>query len=156
VSSAELSERAAALRRAFDETFVSAPARTSPTEDFLAVRLAGERHALRVADVARVAAAPRIVPIPSGGRAVLGLAAIGGALVAVHGLPALLGYEGAPAPRWIALARGAEGLGLGFDRLEGFMRVERGAGRVLSTGGLTYPVVDVAAVIESIMTRSHP
>lgn len=144
--------RADALRRAFDEGFAAPPTEAQATEDFLAVRLGGDPHAIRVTDLARVTAAPKIVPLPSRSAAIVGLASVRGALVVVHSLARVLGYADVEAPSWIALAGGADALGLGIDSLEGFLRRPRGAERVLEAGGVTYAIVDVRAVVETILT----
>ena len=99
VTDARIEERALALRRAFDATFAAPPADAQGAmEDFLAIRIAGHPHAISVAHVARLVTTPKIVHVPSGRPAVLGVAAIRGALVSVHSLGILLGYPGDAQP----------------------------------------------------------
>jgi hypothetical protein len=152
LSAPRLEERAAALRRAFDAAFAVPPSGArAETEDFLAIRVADDPFAVRVSSVVRLAAAPRIVPVPSRRPAVLGVAALRGALVSVHSLAVLLGYSGdAGAHRWIALADGM--VGLAFHELDGFIRVPKGANGAIGADGVTRPIVDMRAILETITT----
>lgn len=158
MTGARIEQRALALRRAFDATFAAPPADAQGAmEDFLAIRIAGHPHAISVAHVARLVTTPKIVHVPSGRPAVLGVAAIRGALVSVHSLAILLGYPGDAQPRWIAVAAGLDAVGLAFDELDGFLRVAKGAKGAIGAGGVTRPIVDVGAVLETITTgRTGP
>ncbi len=149
-----IEERAAALRHAFDAAFAVPPSGTrAETEDFLAIRVADDPFAVRVSSVVRLAAAPKIVPVPSRRPAVLGVAAMRGALVSVHSLAALLGYPGdAGVHRWMALADGGDMVGLAFHELDGFLRVPKGANGAIASGGVTRPIVDMRAILETITT----
>ena len=154
MSGRAIEDRAAALRRAFDESFAAAPPPAAPpTEDFLSVRVAGDPYALRLSDVARVSAAPKIVAVPSRRLAVLGVAAVRGALVPMYSLAALLGCDaGRASHRWVALAAGDEVVGLAFDGIDGFVRARRGTTGALDGGGATRPIVDVIALVRAIQT----
>lgn len=148
----DVAERAADMRRAFDATFARAPETSSArTEDFLLVHVAGDPFAMRVADFARVAGAPKIVAVPSRSATVIGVASMRGAIVSVHSLARLLGYD-APldGARWIALARAADTIGFAFAALDRFARVESTEERVLVTDGVARPIVDVAALVAKI------
>jgi hypothetical protein len=147
-------DRATALRRAFDESFAAAPIERELTEDFLAIRVAGEPFAFRMTDIARVAEAPKIVGVPSVRASVLGVAAIRGALVSVHSLAALLGYANASSRHaWIALLQGVEATSVAFDALDGFVRAPRGKLDVLRSGEVSRPIVDIGKVIASIRSQ---
>jgi purine-binding chemotaxis protein CheW len=113
---------AAALRRAFDDSFAQPPqARGEPPERLLLVELDGEGYALRLADVAGLAASRPITPIPSRAPALLGLAGLRGNLVPVYALAPLLGRAAAPeGPRWLVTVRGEEPLGLAFATFVGY------------------------------------
>lgn len=153
MSAPRIEERAAALRRAFDAAFAAPPAGARDAmQDFLAIRVAGDPFAVRVASVSRLAAIPKIVSVPSQRRSVLGVAAIRGALVSVHGLAALLGYasDGGDA-RWIAIA-GNEMVGLAFHELDGFLRVPAGTKDAIASDGITRPIIDIDTVLETITT----
>lgn len=150
----DFSTRAAVLRQQFDATFAALPSPASEAmEDFLAVRVAGDPFALRVADLARLGNAPAIVHVPSRRSSVVGIAAIRGVLVSVHSLAALLGHarrDEGDALAWIALARAADTIALAFEKLERFVRVPMGTAGVLVESGITRPIVDVGAVIDTI------
>ena len=154
MSAARFEDRAATLRRAFDATFAAQPpGMRAQTEDFLAIRVAGDPFAMRVSSVLRLAAAPKIVPVPSRRPAVLGVAAMRGALVSVHSLAVLLGYaRDAGADRWIALANEGEMVGLVFHELDGFLRVPKGAVGAIGGDGVTRAIVDMRAILETITT----
>jgi hypothetical protein len=153
VNEARIEDRAAALRRVFDAAFaLPPPAGGAATEDFLAIRVGGDPYAVRVTSVARLVSAPKIVAVPSRRPGVLGVAAIRGALVSVHSLAVVLGYAGDAPSRWIALAAGRDMVGLAWGELDGFLRVPKGASGAIGTGDLTRPIIDVAAILETITT----
>jgi purine-binding chemotaxis protein CheW len=156
-------ERAAALRRAFDEAFASpAGGARAEVEDFLAIRVAGEAYAFRLAGIAGLYADRPIVPLPEAASELLGIAGLRGSLVAVYDLRALLGAPRGETPRWIALAASERTVGLAFDELEGFLHLApadltapgntpgRHVQAVASAGGTLRSIVDVAAVVETI------
>ncbi len=123
-----LEQRLLDLRRAFDQAFAVAPNTTVETfEDLLAVRVAGDPYALRVREITGLVASRKIVPLPSRRPELLGIAGNRGSLVAVYSLAGLLGYGADSKPAsWLALAGAHEPLGLGFEELEGFLRVRSG------------------------------
>ena len=115
-------DRLGLLKAEFDQAFAS-PQRADARdrEGFLLVRVSGDAYAIRLNDVAALAARPRIVPVPSRCPEFLGMAGHRGSLVALFSLPRLLNYGGAEsAPRWFVLLR-APGLpALAFEAYEGF------------------------------------
>ncbi len=163
-------ERVRELRRDFDGAF-ALPRREgrSEVESFLAIRLAGNSYALRLADLAAIAARPRISPLPSGRSELLGLIGHRGRLAALFSLPLLLGYPRLGLnPRWYVLPRQAPTLALGFDEYDGHVRVagedlqsvgdsvrRRFVSRVLRQGGMLRLVVDLPALVADLAGQAR-
>jgi chemotaxis signal transduction protein len=124
----KLYDDAAALRAAFDGTFaLPPPPRADAVERLLGLRLAGDAWALRLAEIAALVAGRKIVPVPSGVAAVLGVASIRGDVVAVYSLAALLGYaRPTTPPRWLAVLRDPEPVGVAFAELDGYFEAGPG------------------------------
>ncbi|NVB82446.1 MAG: chemotaxis protein CheW [Kofleriaceae bacterium] len=112
------------LKGAFDSAFARAPEEESgATVRLLAIRIGGEAHALRLAEIAGVFVDRTITPVPSRSPALLGIAGVRGAVVPVFDLGALVGYEGAaPRVRWLVIAA-RERVGFAFDAFEGHLAV---------------------------------
>ncbi len=159
--------RAARLREAFDRAFARAPASDDDDkEDFLLIRTGGAPYALRMAEIAGVAARRTIVPVPGRRSELLGVAGIRGSLVCVYSLPRLLGQGGATEDAtWLALATlgDAEPVGLAFEALEGFLRAKKadvhatpdaqasgGARSLVQAGGSPRPVIDLTTILAVI------
>jgi purine-binding chemotaxis protein CheW len=165
--------RATRLREAFDRGFALPPAaEAGETGDFLLLRAAGAAYALRVADMAGIAAGRTVVPVPGRRPELLGVAGIRGALVCVYSLSRLLGLPGplghpttSEEAAWLALVflADADPVALAFQELEGFVRVpraqihdqpvERADPRirgVVQAGPAPRPVVDLATILEAI------
>jgi purine-binding chemotaxis protein CheW len=143
-----VSERTAALRRAFDESFARAPAsRADGGERILRLRIGGDRYAVKLAEVAGFAAARKIVPLSSAITGALGLAGLRGALVPVYSLAALLGRvaDDEP-PRWFLLANAPEPVALAFARFDGYAEVA-------PDELLRHNVVAIPPLIETIAAR---
>ncbi len=119
-------QRAAELRRAFDQAFAAPPALAKPeTVGLLLVRVSADPYALRVTDLSSLVSRRKVAPLPSGRPELLGVAGIRGALVPVYGLGVLLGYP--PVAHdcpWLALSGSPDPVALAFEELEGFVRVE--------------------------------
>lgn len=157
----------AALRNAFDEAFARAPALdTRVHDDLLAIRVAGNPHALRLSAIAGLYVERRIVPVPSDVATLLGLVGLRGELVPVYDLGALLGHPAARDPAWIVLVRAPAGsVGLAFEKLESFLRLSRDALEdagasasrhiegLVQTGGGLRPLVDVSSIVEAIAQK---
>jgi chemotaxis signal transduction protein len=111
-----VTSHAGALRRAFDEAFARPVTPVSQDgTDCLIVVAGAETCAIRVSELAGLAVDRRITPVPREGRGLLGLCAVHGTLVPVFDLCAMLGAEASgPSPRWIALHRDTELVGLAF------------------------------------------
>jgi purine-binding chemotaxis protein CheW len=118
------------------------------TEDFLAIRVAGEPFALRLSETARISRAPRVVAVPSASASVIGVAAMRGTLLSVHCLARLLGYSGGT-HEWIAIARDTD-VALAFEAVDAFVRVPRGSTGALRSGEVVRPLVDLIAVMQSV------
>jgi chemotaxis signal transduction protein len=124
------------LRKAFDQSFAEAPdPGATQTEDFLAIRVAGDPYALRLKELSGLTSARAIVPLPSRRADLLGVSGVRGSLVSVYSMAALLGYGSIAAPTpWLALCRADNLVAFAFELLDGFHRVARtdlyGADRV--------------------------
>lgn len=154
-------DRLAALRREFDESFARAAATThGQSERLVAVRLGGDRFALRVGEIASVHPITAITRLPGAPRGQLGIVNVRGQLAAVYDGATLLGYTSAgEAHRWCALCADDRGLGLAIGAVEGYLRVDRaslrpittedGSGKLLTHAfereGHVYRVLDVPA-----------
>jgi chemotaxis signal transduction protein len=117
--------RLAELRAAFDEAFALPPPPPVQAQTEFALVVAGAgRYAIRMSEMAGLEVDRKIVPMPEGPHGLLGLSAVEGQLIPVFELGALLGGgERGGAPRWIALHRGQELVGLAFDEFQGSRRV---------------------------------
>jgi chemotaxis signal transduction protein len=163
-----LAGKAAELARAFDAGFAEAPASDSRNfEDVLAIRLGGDPYALRLGQVAGLYARRTIVPLPSALPELLGLASVRAAVVPVYDISALLGRLRQSEPRWIVVAAQAP-IGLAFDELEGFRRLEAETivAEAASTPGTApvelirseeqlRPLLHLPALIEVIVQRAE-
>lgn len=113
------------MRREFDGSF-ALPARRRENierESLLAITVAGNPFALRVGEISWLAKGRQVVPVPSRSPSLKGIVGIRGALVSVHGLAVLLGYDGGGDEPWLVLAGREEPVAFAFDRFEAFVRV---------------------------------
>jgi len=152
------------LRREFDRGFALAPQGAREVgERFIALRVGGEPCAIRLAEIAGLHAAGRVLPLPSGLASLLGAAGLRGRIVAVHDLAVLLGHGAGGKPRWLALARGADSIALGFEAFESQIVAAPGdviaadgaaarqhARAAVRSGQALRPIVDLPSVIEEI------
>jgi len=165
--SSALSEKAVALRAAFDRSFAErARLQTSTHADFLTIRLGTHPFALRLADVASLVTDREITRLPGPRAELIGIAGFRGAIVPVYDLGALLSYPASPAPRWLVVASAAQ-VALAFEAFDGHMRVAAdavtpGDGKgpagtyvreVLQWGGVACHIIELAQVIEAIRGR---
>jgi chemotaxis signal transduction protein len=160
----KIEDRVRALKREFDAGFAAPPREgREASEDFLALGLGGDAYAIRLADVAALVARPAPTPLPSRRPACLGLVGNGGSAAALFSLPLLLGLPASAAPRWMALLREANDVGLGFERYEGYARVAladivplgEGTRRLYVTrsarhGGVTRLIIDIPAIVNDL------
>jgi purine-binding chemotaxis protein CheW len=162
-----LSNRAAELRLAFDQSFAARPSLdTAPPASFLGIRLAGQPYAIRLSDIAGLFADKAITRIPGPEPALLGLAGFRSAIVPVYGLHAYLGHKATTTCRWLAIASGAP-IALAFDGFDGHLRLSRDAilptaddrpGRrfvleFAQAGEVVRPIVNLPSVLEAIKNR---
>jgi chemotaxis signal transduction protein len=160
---APIGTRAAALRRDFDLSFARASTCDATGRiDLIAIRLADDAYAIRLADVVGLSADKRVTALPGPVRSLLGVAGFRGAVVPVHDLRALLGYADRALPRWMVLAAGGAPVGLAFDRFEGLLRVSPDAfaeqpgacaphvRTIVQTGACARQVLDVRSIVASI------
>lgn len=119
----------AELRRVFDETFALPPPQPAQARtEFALVVAGGQRYAIRMSELAGLEVNRKIVPMPEGPRGLLGLSAVQGQLIPVFELAVLLGAGArGGAPRWIALHRSQELVGLAFDEFQGSCRLPANA-----------------------------
>jgi purine-binding chemotaxis protein CheW len=134
------------LRSAFDRSFAEAPAAAVREADILAIHAGGMPYALAQTELAALRTDLQIVALPSPSRALLGVAAVQGAIVAVWDLGILV--HGAPvrARRWCAIVRGAAAV-VAFDQLDGYLRLAAPVGVTVSHGKLAYRVLDLTALV---------
>jgi chemotaxis signal transduction protein len=114
------------LRSAFDRTFQEARVELShELVHLLVVRIGMARFALKVGDLAGLARAQTIVPIPAADSGLLGLAALKGKMVAVYSLGARIGSPMAAAEpeRSLVLCRSDREIALAFSAAEGTMMI---------------------------------
>jgi chemotaxis signal transduction protein len=122
------SDRLSELRRAFDMGFALPPkAEREEPENLLAIRVAGERFALRVSELAGLQPQQRIVPLPGARAGLLGLAGVRGRLVPVYSLASLLGYssDALDETRWLAVVGSNEPIALAFAQFDGHRQPPR-------------------------------
>lgn len=115
--------QAAALRAAFDRSFVE-PAQLEMTsmEDLLAVRAGDEVVAIRLSEIAGLYVDKKVTRVPGGDPALLGIAGFRGMIQPVYCIATLLGCPTVTAPRWLVIAAAAP-VALAFDGFERQMRV---------------------------------
>jgi chemotaxis signal transduction protein len=159
-SSAEL------LREAFDRSFAEPP--PAPRDDWeglLAVRCGGQPHAIRVRDVAGIAAGRTVVPAPSPLPELVGLAGFRGRVAPVYDLGSLLGHGASDTLHWCVLVGSADLVALAFELLEAHVRVPRSAPsdsarhaepearQAVRIAGALRPIIDIPAVLATLRER---
>jgi purine-binding chemotaxis protein CheW len=158
-----ISDRAAALRQAFDRSFVEPQHYdVTETEDFLAIRVSGDAYMLRLTEVAGFYADKKITRLPSRVAALAGVAGFRGTMLPVYDLAVLLKYPPSQSARWMALATEAP-LALTFDSFEGHFRFPIGTiaardgadaegylKRVVRTEESVRPIIDIPSIVAAI------
>lgn len=168
----DLEKRVAELRAEFDRAFADSVAETQPEFlDVILLTVAGDRYALRFADVTGVHAGRAVSPVPTSSRVFSGLMGLRGVIVPTYDLAGLLGYPAAERPRWVISLRHATSVGVAFDRLDAHRRValsdvknQGGAaddsrptrGGIIDAGA-TIPLIHLPSLLEIIeRARSKP
>jgi chemotaxis signal transduction protein len=160
-----ITDRAAALRREFDESFARPLAGAAPRCDHvLAIQVAGRPYAIRLEEVAGLHTGWTVLPVPGPDADLLGVAGLRGVLVPVFDLASLLGLAGSERPRWTALATGPTPVAFAFDALDGHLQVppdqapaDRRAGGyvggVVRVAGRAWTVLSLADLIAAVRAR---
>jgi chemotaxis signal transduction protein len=117
-------DAAAELRRQFDGSFAVPVERArAGTRDLLAVRVGGDRCAIPLDAVARLARTPELTPAPDQLPTFLGIGTHQGANVAVYDLAGLTGRTRVGRAGWMVLTVVDRALALAFDDVDGYLRV---------------------------------
>src|ERR1019366_7648582 len=141
----------AALRSAFDGTFVAPPQSRQERDPVIQTRLGGEVFAVRAAHIAGLVKSRKIVPLPSRIPELLGVSALLGIPPAVSG------------PSWFMLAPGETPIGLAFDGFEGRQEPEWLSGepgerqhvhQLVRIGSAVRAVLDIPGITEAISQRA--
>lgn len=110
----------AAQREAFDHAFTQAPTPARATgRSVLALRIGGERFALRLEQVSALQRRERIVALPGCAPWVLGIVAVRGRLAPAYSLARLLGCKETADERWLVLHGDNEPLAFAFSGFDG-------------------------------------
>jgi chemotaxis signal transduction protein len=164
-------DRAAELRRSFDESFARAPFRaTEPFEDLLALRIAGDAFAVRRSDVGALLAGRKLSRLPGPWSAFLGVVGFRGQIVPVYSLRGVLGYPPGDSPRWAILAAAGDPVALAFDQYEGYLRLAvsqlappdgsdimpHHVCALARHQGIARAVLNVPSVLDTIRSRVRP
>lgn len=116
------------LKRSFDQGFQEAGVERDQTlVHLLTIRIATEKFALPVAELAGLARASIVVRLPAAIPGLLGLAGVKGRMVAVYSLAKLVGCEGVGPDQecWSVLCRPYDRIALAFAATDGTLMVPR-------------------------------
>lgn len=157
------------MRRAFDQTFASAPSlEAADLISLFAIRLSGERFVLRMDQIHGIARSRPIVPVSSRISELMGIAGMRGALVPVFSLAALLGLPRTEECAWLAIIQGDSPMALAFDALERRMEIRRTSlyedasparrhvRQVAQLGNEACAVIDVPSLVAVIRKLAEP
>lgn len=145
-------DRAAELREAFDRSFAEAPPTAAALEDLLEIRLGALSYALRVIELAGLHGDIAITALPSRVPALLGIAAVRGAILPVYDLRLMLGLAADTTPRWVVIAA-ATPVGLACDGFDRHLRLRRDT--IVPYGGVDTAVLHVRDVVH-VDGRARP
>ncbi|HEX2869971.1 MAG TPA: chemotaxis protein CheW [Polyangiaceae bacterium] len=138
----DLARAAGQLRAAFDDAFAKDQLQNDQAHvDVLAIRVAEQGYALRLAEVLAIHEGRTIVPVPTPVPSLLGLVGLRGSVVPVFDLRSLLGHAAGPLQSWFVLVRATSPIGVAFDALDAHLRLPQsslvGAGAPESAGRFT-------------------
>lgn len=159
-----LTDAAAEMRRAFDQTFAAPePPPAGETDDFLMVRVGGRPYALRVLELVRIEGQRKVLSLPGSSPWLLGLASAQGKIVPVYSLELVLGLPATTAVKtWLAICGREVQFGLAFDVLEDYVRIPRSeifgaaepnAQQAIRAAGALWPIVSLTSVTAAV--RGH-
>ena len=157
------------LKRSFDQSFQQPLVeRGQELVHLLIVRIGSSRFALKVAELAGLARAQTVVPIPGADAGLLGLSGLKGRMVAVHSLAAMIGCQelSTEQNRWMVLCRRQKEIALAFTAVTGTMMVPRTELSPVSPGAPPHAtdavgsgtaqlwLLDVGSIAETIVKKS--
>jgi chemotaxis signal transduction protein len=165
--SVHISERAAALRAAFDRTFVEAQHYDSvATADFLSIQVGGDPYMLRLSEIAGFFADKKVTRLPSRVGELSGVSGFRGTMLPVYDLAALLGYPIAKSARWMAITAEVP-VALAFDSFDGHFRFATDAiaardgidakghlHQVVRSEEFVRPIIDIPSIVAAIRERA--
>jgi chemotaxis signal transduction protein len=161
----DLARAAAQLRAAFDDAFAKGQLKDEAAHvDVLAIRVAEQGYALRLAEVLAIHEGRTLVPVPTPAPSLLGLVGLRGSVVPIYDLRVLLGHAAGAPPSWFALVRATSPIGVAFDALDAHLRLpeaslasagaSEGAGRFTPGSVVTpsgpRPLIHLPSLVESI------
>jgi len=122
-----IGNKAAELRQAFDLSFAVPPPQTSQEiENLLAIRVAGDPHAIRLCEIDGIVTGRKVIAVPAAALDFLGLVGIRGDIVPVFGLASVLGYSEPPESlRWMIRCGTNDPIGLAFSDFDGYLRLPK-------------------------------
>jgi chemotaxis signal transduction protein len=170
----KLENKIAEMRRVFDQSFAAPPVEsTDAFHSMLAIRVAGEAMAVRLADITTlVILKGTVLPVPSRVPELAGITGIRGTVVPVFSLAALLGLKVAGREaRWVLLCGQRQGsIAFAFEQFE--KHIKAGLGDVypaasadkarryvtesLRHEGALRPIVNVAGIVAHITAGGAP
>jgi len=162
--SAAASARLADLRRDFDQVFAAPDAaQAKEQENLIGLRIEKDHYGISVPEIGGVAAAGKLVAMPSRSPGFLGLTGIRGTVIPVYSLAVLLGYPKAEEDvRWLAVCGAKEPLALALGSFEGYLRISRTdvhapdrdarrhVHRFAQAGDVVRAIVSIASVVSTI------
>jgi hypothetical protein len=147
---------AAALRRSFDDLFSRPVLEASGARvGALTVRVGGDPHVVRTAQIVGLHSGPQILSVPSASTSLLGIVGLRGVIVPVFDLAVLLGYPSAPSVTCLITAGAPQPVAFGIELFEAHVSIGADAGPALRIGDLMRRVVDIPSLLEMIRNPSH-
>jgi chemotaxis signal transduction protein len=162
------------LKSSFDEIFAQPYSEAhEQTEDFLAIRIAGDPFAIRLNEVSGLMNNKKVVPLPSNAPGILGVAGIRNEPVPVYSLAALLGYSQEKGlATWLILHGTRELIALACSDFEGHLRIPSPQAQpvapedtrpqhlrnIVKSNGQAYAVISLPTLVEAIpgkFSRDH-
>jgi chemotaxis signal transduction protein len=157
------------LRQEFDAVFTRpAQPRSADFADFLAIRLAGVKYAVRLTDTSGLFQNRKITPLPSEIPGLLGIAGFRGTAIPVYSLRVFMGHPRNGTAKWMFLT--PSNIAFVFDELDAYTRISRDAVLPANLGatdrehvcqfvrveGVIRPVADLPSILDSIRAQIRP